>query len=1152
MSFTDDRGHEETLSSTATAAVEAVSKQLPELPAGSTVLWSADMTVVDYGAGSVGAGSADLFANQVSADNHEAQWLWSYTPSRQVDLSLLTAIMDTEDLVLHIGGLELLFADALGSFANFTWYGVDVDWEDGQTLPARIARVAQVSEPVAYTPATGAPTISGTAQVGETLTADTSGVADEDGLTNASFSYQWQADGSAIAGATGSTYTLVNEDKGATISVTVSFTDDAGNEESLTSAATAAVEARPNSPATGLPTISGTVQVGETLAADTSGIADEDGLDNATYSYQWQADGTDISGATDSTYTLTFAEADKTIKVRVSFTDDRGNAETLTSAATQAVSATSQQHANSPATGQPVISGTAQVAETLTADTSGIADEDGLEDATFAYQWQADGSDIAGATGSTYALVAADEGKTISVTVSFTDDAGNKESLTSAVTAAVEAKPNSPATGLPTISGTAQVGETLTADTSSIADEDGLENSIFSYQWQADRADIADATGSTYTLVDSDEGKTVSVTVSFTDDVGNEETMTSGATAVVEARPNTPATGAPTISGTARVGETLTADISGISDADGLNNATFSYQWQADGADIAGATRSTYTLVDADEGKTISVTVSFTDDRGHEGSLSSADTDAVTAKPNSPATGLPTISGTAQVGETLTAGTSGISDEDGLTNVSYSYQWQADGADISGATGSTYTLADTDEGKAVSVMVSFTDDRGNEESLTSEPTDAVEALQPDLALGLVVIAASPLGTYPGDTVRISAALQNEGDGVSPATTLRYYQSSDANIDASDTEVGTAYVAELAASESTSGETVEVTAPPTSGTYYYGACVDAVAGESDTSNNCSSSIELVVLAPNSPATGAPTISGTAQLGEILTVDTSGISDANGLTDVSFSYQWLADGAEIAGATGSTYTLVDADEGKSISVTVSFTDDRGNAESLTSTATAAVETRPNTPATGLPTINGTAQVGETLTAYTSGIADADGLGNAVFSYQWQADGADVSGATGSSYTLVDTDEGKAISVRVSFTDDAGNTESLSSAATAAVSAAPAPQTLTAVIENAPSSHDGQNVFTFELRFSEEFPLGYKRLRDHAFQVTGGDVKKAKRLERGSDIGWRLHVRPDSTGTVIIVLPATTDCDAPGAICTGDGRMLSSRLELTVSGP
>ena len=84
--------------------------------------------------------------------------------------------------------------------------------------------------------------------------------------------------------------------------------------------------------------------------------------------------------------------------------------------------------------------------------------------------------------------------------------------------------------------------------------------------------------------------------------------------------------------------------------------------------------------------------------------------------------------------------------------------------------------------------------------------------------------------------------------------------------------------------------------------------------------------------------------------------------------------------------------------------------------------------NTLPVGLPTINGTAQVGETLTADTSGISDEDGLEEATFGYQWLADAALINGATHSSYTLADADEGRVIKVEVSFTDDAGNDENI----------------------------------------------------------------------------------------------------------------------------
>lgn len=96
-----------------------------------------------------------------------------------------------------------------------------------------------------------------------------------------------------------------------------------------------------NDQATGEPAIRGTAQRDETLSVSTSNIADADGLDGATFTYQWiRVDGTsetDIRGATGDLYTLRAADAGKTIKVRVSFTDDAGYAESVTSDPTEMV-----------------------------------------------------------------------------------------------------------------------------------------------------------------------------------------------------------------------------------------------------------------------------------------------------------------------------------------------------------------------------------------------------------------------------------------------------------------------------------------------------------------------------------------------------------------------------------------------------------------------------------------------------------------------------------------------------------------------------------------------------------------------------------------------------------------------------------------------
>ena len=108
--------------------------------------------------------------------------------------------------------------------------------------------------------------------------------------------------------------------------------------------------------------------------------------------------------------------------------------------------------------------------------------------------------------------------------------------LTSAPTAQVAASSNHPATGLPAIRGQARVGATLRASLSSLDDADGLSGATFAYQWLADDAEIRDATNSTYGLNADDEGKTIKVRVIFTDDAGNEETLTSVATSAVAPR----------------------------------------------------------------------------------------------------------------------------------------------------------------------------------------------------------------------------------------------------------------------------------------------------------------------------------------------------------------------------------------------------------------------------------------------------------------------------------------------------------------------------------------------------------------------------------------------------------------------------------------
>jgi hypothetical protein len=214
------------------------------------------------------------------------------------------------------------------------------------------------------------------------------------------------------------------------------------------------------------------------------------------------------------------------------------------------------------------------------------------------------------------------------------------------------------------------------------------------------------------------------VQVGYTDGQGTSEgPLTSVQTAAVTNINDVPV-GVPTITGTVTEDQILTADTSGIPDADGLG--AFSYQWLRDGVSIAGATSSTYTLGDTDVGTQISVQVTYTDGQGtSEGPLTSVQTAAV-ANVNDAPVGIPTITGTVTEDQLLTADTSGISDTDGLG--AFSYQWLRDGVSIAGATSSTYTLGDADVGTIITVTASYADGQGTAESVTSGGTAGVGAV----------------------------------------------------------------------------------------------------------------------------------------------------------------------------------------------------------------------------------------------------------------------------------------------------------------------------------------------------------------------------------------------------------------------------------------
>jgi hypothetical protein len=287
-------------------------------------------------------------------------------------------------------------------------------------------------------------------------------------------------------------------------------------------------------------------------------------------------------------------------------------------------------------------------------------------------------------------------------------------------------------TSPPTISGTPQDGQTLTASSGTWS---GTEPLSFSYQWQRCNAtggnciDIAGAIGKAYAVVPADVGATIRVAVTASNDLSS--TGSSDPTTVVAAAPPV-SSSPPTISGTAQQGQTLSASAGTWT---GTPPLSYAYQWRrcdtggASCTDIAGATAKAYTLAAADLGSTMRVAVTASNSAGST-SQSSAQTATVGASSSPPLnTSPPAISGTAQQGQVLSASTGTWS---GAAPFSYAYQWRrcdtggGSCTDIAGAGAAAYTLVTADLGSTIRVAVTASNSAGSSLA-TSTQTPTITA-----------------------------------------------------------------------------------------------------------------------------------------------------------------------------------------------------------------------------------------------------------------------------------------------------------------------------------------------------------------------------------------------------------------------------------------
>ena len=786
-----------------------------------------------------------------------------------------------------------------------------------------------------------------------------------------------------------------------------------------------------NAAPTGEPVISGTPRSGQTLTADTSRIADANGLHTVSYRYHWfRVDGIRVGGeiltsvGTDSrTYTVMPADVRKRIKVEVTFTDDAGFAEALTSDPVFVM------YVDTPATGAPVILGSGRVDEALGVDTSDIADADGLANVEYRYHWiRVDGTTetIVGADEATYVPVGADVGREIKVRVGFVDDAGGVSGLTSAPVTISRAAPPAVCPALPDLagtdrvrlwSGTVTVGDVLllnggllyghgfTEGSSALGAAGGLSDKEFgiggraytvrtglvgggALQLQLDRgltdAEVATLAlhvcGEIYAFSEASYSELVPKGSIATYSWGGSGLDWSGETTrtLHLSKTNTPATGAPGISGTHRVGETLRASTGTVDDIDGLTSPGYRYRWiRVDGSTetaIAGAASSTYTLADADEGKRVKVEVAFTDDLGFaETRSASVAVRAAGVQATCEAPALPADETEIWTGE-VTVGTVRFQG----TPIAYGFAEALSPLPAAGA------LSDTDfetgyGGAAYTVRAGMASAGGSllfglDRGLTGNGPVVLHVCGEAYAFGDASYdSGTGRYTWSGAGLDWSSVasrtlrLRRPSDITAETLTAAFLNYLSGNIelvfanellDPSSQPRATAFtvkvegrpvtvtgvfVSRVAVALSLSrviarGETVTVSyTDPTPGD-------DAEAIQDEVGNDVPSFEDYPVANVVAAVDGSPEITGTARVGETLTASPGTIDDAQGVATAVYAYQWIRrDGnaeADIPGAAAETYTLTDADQGKRIQVRASFVDDAGNAETRTSDRTGTV--------------------------------------------------------------------------------------------------------------------------------------------------------------------------------------------------------------------
>jgi hypothetical protein len=570
------------------------------------------------------------------------------------------------------------------------------------------------------------------------------------------------------------------------------------------------------------------------------------------------------------------------------------------------------------------------------------------------------------------------------------------------------------------------------------------------------------------------------------------------------------------LTGTATQNQVLTAT---VSDTDGLSGVTINYQWQQSTngttwTNITGATTPTLTLGQAQVGNQVRITATYTDALGSSENLNSTATTTV-VNVNDP--GAVAVMGITSQGNALTAT---VTDPDGLPGA-IAYQWQqsSNGTtwnNISGATTQTLSLDSSFVGQQVRVNAIYTDVLGGSENLLSDPSSTISAVSQTQSLFTtqtpsVTNATDGSGSDGDYELGMEFRTANTGQ----ISAIRYYKASSetgTHVGKIWSSTGQPLASVTFTNETASGWQQQTLATPLTiqanttymvsvnanshyvattnglGTTLTNGDISAIADGSNgvfninpgnfptQSWNNSNYFRDIVFTPttsnpnNNP--GSVNVTGITTQNQVLTAN---VSDTDGLTGATISYQWQqsTNGTtwnNVAGATNQTLTLGQAQVGNQVRVTTNYVDALGTSETITSAATTAIA---NVNDPGTVAIGGITSQGNTLTAT---VTDADGLPGAI-AYQWQqsSNGTtwnNISGATTQTLSLNSGLVGQQVRVNAIYTDVLGGSENILSNPTNVITVTAPTQTFfasTATPTNLNNIDNGGDDYELGMRFT-----------------------------------------------------------------------------------